>query len=92
MTAVVPPAWVLELDLSEQPLLLREHDSDRWWRIHPDGTRTLIGAQPDVEALVRSWLHWDADGHYVGTRYTVARVDPAVLDHWPDASPAREFR
>lgn len=89
MTA--PAGWLLEVDLA-QPLLLREHDVDRWWRIHPDGTRTLIGTQSAVEDLVRGWLHWDADGKYVGTRYTVARVDQAVLAHWPDASPVKEIR
>lgn len=88
-------------------LLLVDRVRGAWWRVWPDGTRTLVGAQRDAEALVRGWLAWHTPApvplapgveyqpttEYVGDRYTVRFLDdPAALDRWPDASPVRELR
>jgi hypothetical protein len=100
--ALAPPQWVLDLDLVNEHLLIRERDADRWWQIHPDGTRTLVGDQGAAEARVRAWHAWTAghevpgvgwvDGEYVGDRYHIVRCEAAVLEYWPDASPVKEFR
>lgn len=94
------PDWLAELALdAEHHLLVREQRIDRWWRIWPDRTRSLVGYYGDVERLVRSWLAWtdpppvwseelrcwvQPPSEYVGPHYTIARVDPAVLERWPD--------
>lgn len=88
-------------------LLVVDRGRDVWWRVWPDGTRTLVGGRRAAERLVRGWLAWtdpppvplavgashQPASEYVGDRYTVLVLDdPAELDAWPNASPVRVLR
>jgi hypothetical protein len=81
-------------------VLLRETPAGRWWRLHPDRTRTLVKSYDDAVRLVTTWTAWEdpppvpiaagaswlPSSEYVGARYSIVTVEAAELAAWPDVT------